>query len=35
VQSGDSCQKIDDQFTITFAQLYKWNSNIGSDCANL
>lgn len=35
VQSGDSCQAIDDKFGITFATLYKWNTNIGSNCESL
>jgi len=35
VNSGDSCQKIEDQFGVTFANLYKWNTNIGSNCEAL
>jgi len=35
VQSGDSCQKIEDTFAVTFQQLYNWNTNIGSNCESL
>lgn len=35
VASGDSCAKIETQFGITFAQLYKWNPAIGDDCQSL
>jgi hypothetical protein len=35
VQSSDSCQKIESLFGLTFAMLYKWNTDIGSDCQAL
>ncbi|XDG02515.1 hypothetical protein ABKA04_002130 [Annulohypoxylon sp. FPYF3050] len=35
VQSGDSCDKIESQFDITFQQLYQWNPAIEADCTNL
>lgn len=30
VQSSDSCQKIEDQFEVTFENLYKWNPTLGA-----
>ncbi|KAJ5964996.1 uncharacterized protein N7479_004872 [Penicillium vulpinum] len=35
VVSGDSCAQIQTTYGITFAQLYKWNPAIGSDCQTL
>ncbi|KAJ5248571.1 hypothetical protein N7468_000022 [Penicillium chermesinum] len=35
VASGDSCAKIESTYGITFAQLYKWNPAIGSNCQTL
>jgi LysM repeat protein len=35
VVSNDSCAKIDTAYGITFAELYKWNPAIGSDCEYL
>ncbi|KAJ5933798.1 hypothetical protein N7454_006127 [Penicillium verhagenii] len=35
VARGDSCASIQSLYGITFAELYKWNPAIGSDCENL
>ncbi|KAB5578705.1 hypothetical protein GE09DRAFT_1090733 [Coniochaeta sp. 2T2.1] len=35
VQSGDGCAVIQSKFAITFADFYKWNPSIGSNCENL
>jgi len=35
VASGNSCTKIETQFSVTFDQLYQWNSTIDSNCGNL
>ncbi|PCG89476.1 hypothetical protein PENOC_106380 [Penicillium occitanis (nom. inval.)] len=35
VVTGDSCAAIEDEYGITFAQLYKWNPAIGSNCETL
>ncbi|CDM37952.1 hypothetical protein DTO013E5_10197 [Penicillium roqueforti] len=35
VVSNDSCAKIETAYGITFAELYKWNPAIGSDCEYL
>ncbi|KAF2719531.1 carbohydrate-binding module family 50 protein [Polychaeton citri CBS 116435] len=35
VVSGDSCDKIETQYSITFQQLYAWNPAIGSNCQSL
>lgn len=35
VLSSDTCSKIETQFSITFAQLYQWNTAIGNDCQSL
>jgi LysM repeat protein len=35
VGTGDSCGQIETTYGITFAELYKWNPAIGSDCEYL
>lgn len=35
VVSGDDCSGIESAYSITFAQLYKWNPGIGSNCESL
>ncbi|KAG9668275.1 hypothetical protein KCU99_g6485, partial [Aureobasidium melanogenum] len=35
VADGDSCSKIETQYSVSFAQLYKWNPAIGDDCQAL
>lgn len=35
VSSGDSCAKLERLYGISFAQLYKWNPAIGSNCESL
>ncbi|RAQ59552.1 hypothetical protein COH21_007923 [Aspergillus flavus] len=35
VVSGDSCDHIETMYGITFAQLYRWNPAIGSNCQTL
>ncbi|KAK8074533.1 hypothetical protein PG997_009196 [Apiospora hydei] len=35
VQSGDSCAAIQGMFAISFADFFKWNPSIGSNCENL
>ncbi len=35
VASGNSCTKIETQFSVTFDQLYQWNPAIDSNCGNL
>lgn len=35
IQSGDSCSSIEIEYSITFAQLQAWNSNLNSTCGNL
>ena len=35
VVKDDSCPKIQEQFSITFDQLFEWNPAINSQCKNL
>ncbi|KAJ5214318.1 hypothetical protein N7449_001487 [Penicillium cf. viridicatum] len=35
VVNGDSCAAIENEYGITFAQLYEWNPAIRSDCEYL
>ncbi|KAF1983688.1 carbohydrate-binding module family 50 protein [Aulographum hederae CBS 113979] len=35
IVSGDTCDKVDTKFGITFAQLRSWNTGLDSTCSNL
>jgi len=35
VKSGDSCESIQQSYSISFSQLWAWNNDIGSSCEGL
>lgn len=35
VVDGDDCLSIENEYSVTLAQLYRWNPSIGSTCNNL
>ena len=34
-QNGETCQNVLDANKLTVAQLYKWNTDVGSGCENM